>query len=212
MTHPPLTANTTRMRQPLTPRSLKPGRSSGRALRHRLTMLVILTALGSFGCAADQADQEADLVSVSEQALNGPILCTIQTVNGHFLTAVGGGGRTFDVVHTDATRVGSWERFTLIDSGDGASNIHYGVETTNGHFLTAVGGGGRSTDVLHSDATQILGWEKFTMVSLGGGYYAIQTTNGHYLTATGGGGKTSDAIHSDATVIGAWEKFRLACQ
>ena len=37
----------------------------------------------------------------------------IQTINGHYLTAVGGGGRTTDTIHSDATRVGSWERFRV---------------------------------------------------------------------------------------------------
>ena len=32
-------------------------------------------------------------------------------VNGHFLTAVGRGGRTTDVIHSDATGISSWERF-----------------------------------------------------------------------------------------------------
>jgi hypothetical protein len=33
--------------------------------------------------------------------------CSIQTINGHYLTAVGGGGRITDTIHSDATRVGS---------------------------------------------------------------------------------------------------------
>ena len=33
--------------------------------------------------------------------------CTILTVNGHFLTAVGGGGRIDDVIHSDATQAKS---------------------------------------------------------------------------------------------------------
>jgi hypothetical protein len=108
-------------------------------------------------------------------------------------------------------RIGSWEKFTLIDSGDGSSFIHYGFLTTNGHYLTAVGGGGRITDVIHSDATWLRDWEKLTLYSLGYGWYAIQTIDGHYLTAVGGGGRTTDTIHSDATRIGAWEKFYVSC-
>jgi len=145
------------------------------------------------------------------RAVNGPITCAIQTFNGHYLTAVGGGGRTWDVIHTDATRIGSWEKFTLIDSGDGSPNIHYGLRTTNGHYLTAVGGGGRITDVIHSDATWLLAWEKFSFVSLGFGVYAIQTIDGHYLTAVGAGGRITDTIHSDATAVLSWEKFRVTC-
>lgn len=165
--------------------------------------------------AAPEAEVDAStagLLPLDDQTLerNAPINCTIQTVNGRYLTAVGGGGRITDVLHTDATRVGSWEKFTLVDSGEG-SPIKYGIKTKTGHYLTAVGGGGRITDVIHSDATQLLAWEKFTLVSLGDGYYAIQTITGHYLTATGGGGQIYDAIHSDATQALAWEKFRFNC-
>ena len=144
-------------------------------------------------------------------AQNGPVHgCTIKTINGHYLTAVGGGGRTTDVLHTDATIARGWEKFTLVDSGDG-SPFHYGLQTINGHYLTAVGGGGRNTDVVHSDATQLQAWEKFTLVGQGPSLVAIQTTNGHYLTAVGGGGRITDAIHSDATTVRAWEEFRVTC-
>ena len=37
----------------------------------------------------------------------------IQTIDGHYLTAVDGGGRTSDTIHSDATRVGAWEKFTV---------------------------------------------------------------------------------------------------
>src|SRR5207247_3746372 len=46
-------------------------------------------------------------------AMNGPVPgCAFQTTNGHYLTAVGGGGRTTDVIHTDAVSIRSWEKFT----------------------------------------------------------------------------------------------------
>jgi hypothetical protein len=41
----------------------------------------------------------------------------LQTVNGRYLTAVDGGGRTTDVIHSDATAIQSWEKFTLIRQG-----------------------------------------------------------------------------------------------
>jgi hypothetical protein len=37
----------------------------------------------------------------------------LQTVNGHYLTVVGMGGRETDMIHSDATRVGSWEEFYI---------------------------------------------------------------------------------------------------
>ncbi|MGZ3788950.1 MAG: fascin domain-containing protein, partial [Bacteriovorax sp.] len=82
-------------------------------------------------------------------AANAPITCAIKTYNGHYLTAVGGGGRLSDVIHSDATSIKAWEKFTLIDQGNGAP-VHYGFQTSKGYYLTAVDGGGRITDVIHS--------------------------------------------------------------
>ncbi len=174
-----------------------------------LSLVGVASASATQPAAATVASQHARPVS---PASNGPVTgCVFQTNNGHYLTAVSGGGRTTDVIHTDATRIGSWEKFTLIDSGDGSSNIHYGFQTFHGFYLTAVSGGGRITDVMHSDATHLLAWEKLSLDSLGNGVYAIETIDGHFLTAVGGGGRVTDTIHSDATQIRAWEKFQVTC-
>ena len=140
----------------------------------------------------------------------GTVTCAIQSNNGDFLSAVGGGGRTADpVIRTDATQIRSWETFTLVPAGDG---IHYGIRTINGNFLTAVGGGGRITDVIHSDATWLRAWEEFRFVPLTPtGPYGIETVNGHFLTSVGDGGRSFDAIHSDATRIQSWEMFWPIC-
>ena len=37
----------------------------------------------------------------------------VQTIDGHYLTAVGGGGRITDTIHSDATVLNSWERFRI---------------------------------------------------------------------------------------------------
>jgi hypothetical protein len=174
-----------------------------------LSALMMIFAAGC-GAADQQAPANADASDPLALApRNGPITCTIQTINGNYLTAVGGGGRTSDVLHTDARQALSWEKFVLEDLGEGDSS--YGFRTKSGRYLTAVGGGGRITDVMHSDATQINAWERLRIWSLGGGYFSIQTYNGRYLTAVGGGGRTYDAIHSDATQVQAWEKFKFSC-
>src|ERR1700730_4404134 len=78
-------------------------------------MLVVPTGVlaGTSQAAASTGGGSPSLASVNvpRLAINGPIICSFQTFNGHYLTAVGGGGRTTDVIHTDAVRVGSWERF-----------------------------------------------------------------------------------------------------
>ncbi len=154
-------------------------------------------------------------VGLSSEAFadsSGPFTCTIQTYNGRYLTAVGGGGRLSDVIHSDATRARTWETFKLIDSNSGTPNVRYGIQTSRGYFLTAVSGGGRITDVIHSDATVIRDWEKFEFLALGGGWYSIKTINGNYLTAVGGGGRITDVLHTDATRVGNWEKFYVNCR
>jgi hypothetical protein len=90
-------------------------------------------------------------------AVNAPTTCSIQTSNGHYLTAVGGGGRTTDVIHSDATLLQAWEKFTFDSLGSG----WYAIQTIDGHYVTAVGGGGRTTDTIHTDATRVGSWEEF---------------------------------------------------
>jgi hypothetical protein len=171
-------------------------------LKHaiRVAGSLVLTAAGVVGLS---------MPASATPFFKTPTTCSIQTVNTeNFLTAVGGGGRTSDVIHTDATVARSWEKFTLVDAGDG---VHVGIKTVSGNYLTAVNGGGLETDVIHSNATALQAWEKFDVIREGGDGFAIQTFDGHYLTAVGGGGQTTDVIHSDATNVQAWELFFFNC-
>jgi hypothetical protein len=129
------------------------------------------------------------------------------TPKDNFLTAVGGGGRTTDVIHTDATIPRSWEMFRLW-----STNVSgfYGIQTVNGHFVTAVAAGGRTTDTIHTDATVVASWELFAPVPLSypQSGFGLKTIRGFFLTAVGGGGHNSgDTIHTDATVAKGWESF-----
>jgi hypothetical protein len=58
------------------------------------------------GRGLDRGPRPTDEIA---SALNRPISCTLQTNDGHYV----GGGRTTDVLHTDATRVGAWEKFRV---------------------------------------------------------------------------------------------------
>lgn len=144
-------------------------------------------------------------------ATNAPTTCYIQTFNGHYLTAAGGGGQLDNAIHADAVTPKAWEKFTLVDAGLGTPNVTYGIRTSGGYYVTAVNGGGQATNVLHTDGGWIKDWEEFQLVSLGGGWYAIRTYNGYYLTAVNGGGQTTNAIHSDSKQIRTWERFKLTC-
>ena len=83
----------------------------------------------------------------------------IRTSKGFYLTAVDGGGRIRNVMHSDATKLRDWEKFQFESLG----GDYYAIKTYRGNYLTAVGGGGRITDVMHSDAKQVKGWEKFKL-------------------------------------------------
>ncbi len=159
------------------------------------SLLVLVVVLAGFVPAAG-----------AESFLAGHI--AFMTANGHFLTAVGGGGKPSEAVHTDATQIGGWEKFSFVRPDRNPSVL--AIRTNNGHYLTAVGGGGKTQDAIHSDAYQSIGdWEFFTLVDQGDGSYAIRTSAGRYLTAVGGGGFTAGSVHTDATQVSAWEKWRI---
>ena len=76
----------------------------------------------------------------------------------YFLTAQDSSGRSTDVIHSNATRILGWEKFTFNSLGGG----YYDIQVADGHYLTAVGGGGKSSgDTLHTDATRVGSWETF---------------------------------------------------
>lgn len=129
-------------------------------------------------------------------------------LKGTYLTAVGGGGRITDVIHTNAVQPLGWETFTLwADS----ARQNYAFQTVNDHFITAVNAGGMTSDAIHSDATRIRGWEMFKLVrQLQSGTTAIQTQKGFFLTAVGGGGHDSgETIHTDAVNAREWEFYNI---
>jgi hypothetical protein len=73
----------------------------------------------------------------------------LQTANGNYVTALGGGGLVQEyydcdpgwfgaclsgvsaIFHTDATQVSSWEKFRVVDTGD----CHYALQTTSGFYM-----------------------------------------------------------------------------
>lgn len=143
-----------------------------------------------------------------------------QTVNGNFITAVDGGGRTTDVLHTDAVNVGAWEEFRIAQTGpSGAFSVS--IQTNSNNFLTAVGSGGQTTDAIHSDATKVGTWEtffirKFGNLSIGDSqYFIVDTSKNQAIAARGGGGQTQNTIQftgTNSNVPLAWARFTLVPQ
>ena len=89
-----------------------------------------------------------------------PVDAGVETSGGYFLTAQDSGGRTSDTIHSNATQLQGWEKFTLNSLGGGL----YDIQVADGHYLTAVNGGGLgSGDTLHTDATRVGSWETFRL-------------------------------------------------
>ena len=162
------------------------------------------------------------LVDSAKFRLIGPSAAgnsAIGTVNGHLLTALGGGGKATHAFHTDATVASTWEAFWVLKSGDLGSGFRYairpvgtGVSIVN--FLTALGGGGRPAPAV-THFSGLAPESQFTLIRLEDGSYALQTANGfNYVTAVDGGGLSSgaDNLETDATQIGPWEKFKIVDQ
>jgi hypothetical protein len=93
----------------------------------------------------------------------------IQTTLGDLLTANGGGGRTTDVLRTDATQPRDWEKFKF--GGLYRDNGLQTIQTVKGYYLTAVGGGGKAANfAFHTDAVNVnvrSTWELFLVQKCG---------------------------------------------
>lgn len=142
------------------------------------------------------------------------VMVALRTINGNYVTAVNGGGMGEAAnklpVHTDASRVSTWEQWRITFGSDGYCTI----QAPSGNYLTAVNGGGVSAMPGHpvaTDRTAPNEWEMFMMDEVSPGVYSLQTWNGRWMNAINGGGMGEAAnklpLHTDAGRAQAWEKF-----
>lgn len=121
---------------------------------------------------------------------------TLQAANGQYVCAEGGGSQS---LAANKGAVGEWEKFTLIERGNGV----IALQAVNRCYVTAVGGGGGE---LHSRVKIIDIWESFKLIDRGNGKVALQCHNGQYICAEGGGGQK---LVANRNAIGPWETFTL---
>ncbi len=94
----------------------------------------------------------------------------LQTTNGDYVTAIncgsmGGPNDSSSPIHTDATKIGAWEKFIITVQPNNKATI----QTCDGHYVTAANGGGFGgpNDVpIHTNATSIGNCERFALVPL----------------------------------------------
>ena len=152
------------------------------------------------------------------------ITSSIQTQDGHLLTAVNGGGLGDPksaphgvALCTGATTAGRFETFTLVWVDESAKT--FALKTYDNHFVTAVNGGGISgpdsdKSPVHTDSKSTVPSGNFTITLLADKtHVTIRTADGkHFLSAVNGGGvggSNKVPIHTDATSIGRGAVFQL---
>jgi nucleoside phosphorylase len=122
-------------------------------------------------------------------------MVSLQTWNGHYLRAEGGGGGRVDA---KGNEIGEWETFDLIELGDN----EIALRAQNGDYVYAEGGGGHG---LFANRKHRSRWETFELVELDD-KVALRTYTGQYVCAENGGGRELIANRDERC---EWETFRL---
>jgi hypothetical protein len=104
-------------------------------IAYTLSLTVAWVTAGC-GSTANSAPEPEVAVGATRSNITGS--CAIQAIDGHYLSAVEGGGRVENPVRSDAIRVGAWERFSFVEMHDGSPISHYALQTSDGHYLTIV--------------------------------------------------------------------------
>lgn len=178
----------------------------------------------SMNLALVPAGSQGDKPLTEQERRAGKVLkIGIETVDGHYLTAAGGGGYgganegpdavalRSDAVHADASVRFDW---IWLDK----DHTRFALKTMKGTFLTAVNGGGiggpnDGRSPFHTDAKALGPDEVFRVHFDAGGKVTLRTRKGFYMSAVNGGGyggPNTVPLHTDATSIGPWETFQLA--
>ena len=186
------------------------------------------------GGIGDQDDTETFQTERDELAgdalfrLTGPSAngsFSIATEDGHFVTAVGGGGHSTRAFHTNATIASTWEWFYLLKTGDLDSGHQYAIRPVGTgnipgkgeslRFLMAINGGNRIVGAM-TFQSELVANAKFRLLKQPDGSYAIHTPNGfNVVTADNGGGLAHGTPQIDNLIttkanVQDWEKFRFA--
>jgi hypothetical protein len=169
--------------------------------RKLVPFVAALVAIIAPACAMEQATEE----DVELQGLPAGLVgntWALKTLDGHYVTAVDGGGRTVEAIHTDATIIGPWETFTVENPRDPIYNL-FAFRTVNGNYLTAEDGGGRAVNAIASNRTVLGPWEKFGyQKATGTNRYQLRAhrdQHKYYVTARNGGNELSNALETNRT-------------
>ncbi|CAA6679384.1 MULTISPECIES: putative glycoside hydrolase [unclassified Lentimonas] len=124
--------------------------------------------------------------------INGKYVCADQSIN------------SYAPLYANRAAYGGWERFTVINAGNGYIALKANV---NGMYVSADLADANVQLQPRYQATSIGSWEKFTWVENSDGTISLKVRrNGNYVSAD----SNVDAARplcGNKTAIGAWEKF-----
>jgi hypothetical protein len=119
-------------------------------------------------------------------------------VNSRYVSAANAGASP---LIANATAIGAWEQFDLIDRGGGNIALRARV---NSRYVCAENAGAAA---LIANRTAIGPWETFALIRNSNGSISLRAqANGRYVTAENAG---AAALIANRTAIGGWEQFDL---
>ncbi len=118
--------------------------------------------------------------------------------NGRFVSAANAGA---SALIANATSIGPWEQFDLIDRGSGNVALRARI---NNRYVCAENAGAAA---LIANRTAIGGWETFALVRNSNGSVSFRAqANGRYVVADNAG---AAPLIANRTAIGPWEQFDM---
>jgi hypothetical protein len=101
------------------------------------------------------------------------------------------------------TKIGSWEKFDVIDAGGGYIALR---AVSNGNYVCADKNIAANAP-LNANRTKIGSWEKFQWVDAGNGFFALKANaTGKYVCANKSISSNAPLV-ADVSVINSWEQF-----
>ncbi|MBS7564112.1 family 16 glycosylhydrolase [Mucilaginibacter sp. Bleaf8] len=115
---------------------------------------------------------------------------TLKGINNAFVSSENG----TQAMTCTRTTAGDWERFTIVDAGDGKVALQ-----SMGKYVSSENG----TQPITCSRTSISDWEKFTLETTADGKWAFKGNNGRYISSENG----TQAMTCNRTSISGWEAF-----
>jgi endo-1,4-beta-xylanase len=139
---------------------------------------------------------DGDCAGVAAAALSGTV--TLRAGNGGKFVSADLNRSTRGELIADRDVAAAWERFDVVDNGDGSISLR---AQANGAYVTAENAGASS---LRANRAGIGLWEKFQVTNHSDGSLSLKAqVNGKYVTAD----SSTAAMYAGATGIGAAQRF-----